>query len=78
MNKKYITTAEAIKLINDGCTVYYDLTDGYAAIRKKNKMTYELVVHTDEGGETVFNSGIQSLLKTLNKENIKNSLYIKD
>jgi acyl CoA:acetate/3-ketoacid CoA transferase alpha subunit len=76
MDKKYISVAEAIKLINDGYTIYYDLADGYAAVKKKSKMVYEFIVYTKDE-TTVFNGNIHNLMKTLNEKNIRNALYIK-
>jgi hypothetical protein len=68
MNKKPVTKAEVIKLINLGIVVKNDTSDGYVTIKRKIKGIFEIKVFTN-GVEKpeVFSNNFENLLKTMNK-----------
>lgn len=77
MNKKYLTSSEALKIVNRGKEICYNTIDDYTVI-KKNKNAFEIKVYIDgEDKLIVYNGNMQSLLKTINK-NFKDQCYIKE
>jgi hypothetical protein len=68
MNKKPVTKAEVIKLINLGIVVKNDTSDGYVTIKRKIKGIFEIKVFTN-GVEKpeVFSHNFENLLKTMKK-----------
>ncbi len=68
MNKKPVTKAEVIKLINLGVVVKNDTPDGYITIKRKIKGIFEIKVYTN--GVTkpeVLNNNFGDLLETMKK-----------
>jgi hypothetical protein len=68
MNKKPVTKAEVIKLINLGIVVKNDTSDGYVTIKRKIKGIFEIKVYTNGVAKPeVFNNNFENLLNTMNK-----------
>jgi hypothetical protein len=68
MNKKQVTKAEVIKLINLGIVVKNDTSDGYVTIKRKIKGIFEIKVYTNGVAKPeVLNNNFANLLKTMNK-----------
>ncbi|MFO1442882.1 hypothetical protein KDN24_06590 [Bacillus sp. Bva_UNVM-123] len=77
MDKQYLKSAEAIKLLNQGKVIYYDTTDGYTSMKKKSGGKYEIKVFTDGVNEAkVFNGNMQNVLITINKR-FKDKCYLR-
>jgi hypothetical protein len=68
MNKKQVTKAEVIKLINLGIVVKNDTSDGYVTIKRKIKGIFEIKVYTNGVAKPeVVNNNFANLLKTMDK-----------
>lgn len=78
MNQTFVKPSEALKKLNNGEIVYYELEDGHSAIRKISKTTYEFTFHIDGKGFEHYNGNLKSLMKTLNDEKIKYGLYTRN
>lgn len=68
MNKKPVTKAEVIKLINLGIVVKNDTPDGHVTIKRKIKGIFEIKIFTN-GVEKpeVLSNNFGDLLKTMSK-----------
>ncbi|QGQ98404.1 hypothetical protein EHS13_27710 [Paenibacillus psychroresistens] len=68
MNKKPVTKAEVIKLINLGTVVKNDTSDGYVTIKRKIKGIFEIKIFIN-GVEKpeVFSNNFEKLLETMKK-----------
>lgn len=77
-DKKFISTAAAISHLTKGDAVYADITDGYFRAKKIDKTTFQTTIHV-EGQEApdVAYGGIQNVIKTFNRKDLKNALYLK-
>lgn len=78
MPKKYIKTTEALKVVNKGGTVFYELSEGHGAIKKKSTAVYEFTAFKNGEQTELQHGNMQNLIKTFNREVATGTLYIED
>lgn len=75
--KKYLTSSEALKELNNSKLIKSETKDGFITICKKSKVSYEINVYTNGNSEPVTMRGnIKNVLKTFNDSKLNNGFYV--
>lgn len=76
-NTVKVSTAEAIKLVNNGTDIFWETSDGYARVKKSSKTEFKMTVYNEvENKKESLNGKMPQLIKLLNNKNIANEIYI--
>ncbi|MED2737621.1 hypothetical protein [Bacillus toyonensis] len=76
-NTVKVSTAEAIKLVNNGTDIFWETSDGYAKVKKCSKTEFKMTVYNEiENKKHSLNGKMPQLIKLLNDKNIANEIYI--
>jgi hypothetical protein len=76
-NTVKVSTAEAIKLVNNGTDIFWETSDGYAKIKKSSKTEFKMTIYNEiENKKHSLNGRMPQLIKLLNDKNIANEIYI--
>ncbi|MGN5650429.1 hypothetical protein [Bacillus sp. Brlt_9] len=76
-NTVKVSTAEAIKLVNNGTDIFWETSDGYTKVKKSSKTEFKMTVYDEiKNNKHSLTGKMPQLIKLLNDKNVANEIYI--